>query len=109
LLLLLALAQSAQADFSGTFNPVNGLIPDGSLVGWSDTRNVTGAGGAVTDVNVRLRSGGGVSTVTSWGLDIAAVPEPASLIEASVAVLFLGGTICLFRFKGKKVQLLAGA
>jgi subtilisin-like proprotein convertase family protein len=49
-------------------------------------------------------SGGDVSTVTSWGLDIAAVPEPASLIEGGVAMLFLGGVIGLYRLKGKKAQ-----
>ena len=49
-------------------------------------------------------SGGDVSTVTSWGLDIASVPEPASLVEGSVAVLFLGGVIGLYRLKGPKVQ-----
>jgi hypothetical protein len=37
-------------------------------------------------------------------LDIASVPEPASLVEGSVAVLFLGGTIGLYRLKGAKVQ-----
>src|ERR1017187_2897498 len=47
-------------------------------------------------------SGGDVSHVTSWGLDIAAVPEPGSIVEGSVAVLFLGGVIGLFRLKGPK-------
>jgi len=54
-------------------------------------------------------SGGDVSTLTSWTLEIAAVPEPASLIEGAVAALFLGGAICVFRLKGKKVQLPAAA
>ena len=54
-------------------------------------------------------SGGGVSTVTSWGLDIAAVPEPASLIEGSVAVLFLGGVVWLYRRKAAKAQPLPAA
>jgi subtilisin-like proprotein convertase family protein len=45
-------------------------------------------------------SGGGVSTVTGWGLDIAAVPEPGSMVEGSVAVLFLGGVVGLYRLKG---------
>ena len=49
-------------------------------------------------------SGGDVSTVTSWGLDIAAVPEPGSLIEGAVAVLFLGGVVGLYRLKGAKAQ-----
>ena len=38
-------------------------------------------------------SGGDVSRVTSWGVDISAVPEPGSLVEGAVAVLFLGGVI----------------
>jgi subtilisin-like proprotein convertase family protein len=50
-------------------------------------------------------SGGDVSTLNSWTLEIAAVPEPASWLEASVAVLFLGGALGLYRLKGKKVQL----
>jgi subtilisin-like proprotein convertase family protein len=49
-------------------------------------------------------SPGDQSTLTSWGLDIAAVPEPASLIEGSVAVLFLGAVIGLYRLKGAKAQ-----
>jgi len=49
-------------------------------------------------------SPGDHSTVTSWGLDIAAVPEPASLVEGSIAMLFLGGVISLYRLKGPKVQ-----
>jgi hypothetical protein len=32
------------------------------------------------------------------------VSEPASLVEGSVAVLFLGGVIGLYRLKGKKAQ-----
>jgi len=44
-------------------------------------------------------SGGDVSTVTSWGLDIAAVPEPRSLVEGTLAALFLGGLIGLYRLK----------
>jgi subtilisin-like proprotein convertase family protein len=50
-------------------------------------------------------SGGDVSTVTSWGLDIAAVPEPGSLIEGAVAVLFLGGVVGLYRLSGRKTPL----
>ena len=218
--LLLALARPAQADFVQTFNTGfqnGGVVPDGSLTGWSDTRNVTGAGGAITDVNVTLSlsggwngdlyaylvhdsgfavllnrvgrtaanepgygtggmnvtlddtaalnihsvstpgtgtyqgdgrnlsplssgalfdatsptallssfngqnangnwtlfiadvSGGGVSTVTSWGLDIAAVPEPASLIEGSVAVLFLGGVIGVYRLRTARARPLPAA
>lgn len=63
-------------------NSFNGLDPNGS---WTLF---------VADV-----SRGDQSTVTSWGLDIAAVPEPASLIEGSVAVLFLGGVIGLYRHR----------
>ena len=214
-LLLLALARSAQADFSLTFNTGfqnGGAIPDGSMTGWSDTRNLVGAPSSIGDVSVTLNlsggwngdlyaylvhssgfvvllnrvgrtaanepgygaagmsvtlddtaalnihsvptpgagtyqadgrnisplssgslfdltsptallssfngvdasgnwtlfiadvSGGDVSTVTSWGLDIAAVPEPASLVEGGVAVLFLGGVTGLYRLKGKKAQ-----
>jgi subtilisin-like proprotein convertase family protein len=217
-ILLLALARSAQADFVSTMTANSGfanggVIPDGSLTGWSDTRSVSGIGN-ISDVSVTLNlsggwngdlyaylvhgsgfsvllnrvgvtangspgygtagmnvtlsdaavlgnihsvlapvsggiyqpdgrnvnpltpgsvlgstpsttplssfnglnpsgnwtlfiadvSGGDVSTVTSWGLDIASVPEPASLVEGSVAVLFLGGVIGLYRLKGPKVQ-----
>jgi subtilisin-like proprotein convertase family protein len=217
-ILLLALARSAQADFVSTMTANSGfanggVIPDGSLTGWSDTRSVSGIGN-ISDVSVTLNlsggwngdlyaylvhgsgfsvllnrvgvtangspgygtagmnvtlsdaavlgnihsvlapvsggiyqpdgrnvnpltpgsvlgstpsttplssfnglnpsgnwtlfiadvSGGDVSTVTSWGLDIASVPEPASLVEGSVAVLFLGVTIGLYRLKGAKVQ-----
>ena len=49
-------------------------------------------------------SGGDVSTVKSWGLDIAAVPEPGSIVEGAMAVLFLGGVIGLYRLKGPKVS-----
>jgi hypothetical protein len=49
-------------------------------------------------------SGGDVSTLNSWSLEIAAVPEPASLIEGSVAVLFLGGIVWLYRRKAAKQQ-----
>jgi subtilisin-like proprotein convertase family protein len=216
--LLLALARPAQANFIESWNSGfnnGGLIPDGSLTGWSDTRSVAGAAGAITDVSVTLNlsggwngdlyayllhnsgfavllnrvgvatgnnagygnagmnvvlndagslgdihlyggagvpsgsyvpdgrnisplssaatfsttsptallnsfngidaggnwtlfiadvSGGDQSTVTSWGLDIAAVPEPASLVEGAVAVLFLGGVVGLYRIKGAKAQ-----
>ena len=43
--LLLALARPAQADFVQTFNTGfqnGGVIPDGSLTGWTDTRTVSG-------------------------------------------------------------------
>jgi subtilisin-like proprotein convertase family protein len=212
-----ALVQSAQADFvfnSGFQN--GGVIPDGSLTGWSDTRTVSGLSGPITDVNVGLEltggwngdlyaylvhssgftvllnrvgrgsssstgygdhgmnvtlddaatlnihtyggggvpsgpyqpdgrnisplastgdfasatpttslssfngldpngswtlfiadvSGGDISTLATWtlALDVAAVPEPASLIEGTVAVLFLGGVVALYRLRGRKQQ-----
>lgn len=215
-ILLLALARSAQADFVATYNTGfqnGGVIPDGTMTGWADTRSVVGApGGPITAMSVTLNlsggwngdlyaylvhgngfavllnrvgrdtdnapgygtagmsvmlndtavlgnihgvsapagiyqpdgrnispvssvaafhsasptamlssfdgvnpngnwtlfiadvSGGDVSTVTSWGLDIAAVPEPANLMEGAVAVLFLGRVIGLYRLKGAKVQ-----
>jgi subtilisin-like proprotein convertase family protein len=51
-------------------------------------------------------SGGDVSTLQDWTLDVtlAAVPEPASLIEGTVAALFLGGIVSLYRLKGMKQQ-----
>jgi subtilisin-like proprotein convertase family protein len=49
-------------------------------------------------------SGGDVSTLNSWTLQIAAVPEPRSLVEGAVAALFLGGVIGFYRLKGPKVQ-----
>jgi hypothetical protein len=49
-------------------------------------------------------SGGDQSTLAEWTLNIAAVPEPASLVEGAVAVLFLGGVIGLYRLKGLKLQ-----
>lgn len=49
-------------------------------------------------------SGGDVSTLTSWSLEIAAVPEPGSLVEGAVAVLLLGGMIGLYRIKGRRGQ-----
>jgi subtilisin-like proprotein convertase family protein len=47
-------------------------------------------------------SGGDQSLVTSWGLDIATVPEPASLVEGTVAVLLLGGAIGFYRLRGAR-------
>jgi subtilisin-like proprotein convertase family protein len=45
-----------------------------------------------------LSGGGGQPTLQSWGLDIVAtVPEPASIVEGSVAVLFLGSIALLYR------------
>jgi subtilisin-like proprotein convertase family protein len=47
-------------------------------------------------------SGGAVSSVQNWGLDItgiAAVPEPASLIEGGMAVLVIGTMVSMFRLR----------
>ena len=61
--LLLALVRQAQADFVQTFNTGfanGGVIPDGSLTGWSDTRTLVGVpGGPITDVSVTLNLSGG--------------------------------------------------
>ena len=60
--LLLALARSAQADFSPTFSTGfqnGGVIPDNNLSGWTDTRTLSGAPTAIGDVNVRLSLSGG--------------------------------------------------
>jgi subtilisin-like proprotein convertase family protein len=78
---------SSPATFSSTspttpLSSFNGLNPNGN---WTLF---------IADV-----SAGDVSTVTSWGLDIAAVPEPRSLIEGTLAALFLGGLIALYRYK----------
>jgi subtilisin-like proprotein convertase family protein len=55
-------------------------------------------------------SHGDQSTLQDWtlNLEIAAVPEPASLVEGSVAVLFLGGLVGFYRIKGRKQQPLTG-
>jgi len=83
---------SSPATFSGTLptallSSFNGVDPNGS---WTLF---------IADV-----SPGDQSTITHWDLDIAAVPEPASLVEGSIAVLFLGGVIGLYRLKGPKTQ-----
>ena len=46
------------------------------------------------------------STLTSWTLNIetAAVPEPASLVEGALAVLFMGGVVGVYRLKGRRPQ-----
>jgi len=49
-------------------------------------------------------SPGDVMQVNGWGLDIAAVPEPGSIVEGSIAVLFLGGVVGLYRLKGPKAH-----
>ncbi|TAK97781.1 MAG: PEP-CTERM sorting domain-containing protein [Verrucomicrobia bacterium] len=37
----------------------SGIIPDGNLTGWSDTRNIGGLSGTIADVNVSLTFSGG--------------------------------------------------
>ena len=57
-ILLLALARSAQADYFQTFN-TGVTVPDGSLVGWSDTHVLSGISGSVSNVSVTLNLSGG--------------------------------------------------
>ena len=52
-------------------------------------------------------SGGSTSVLSSWGLDIAginvaAVAEPGSVVEGSLAALFLGAIVGVVRRKGPK-------
>ena len=58
-ILLLALARSAQADYFQTFFIGGALVPDGNLVGWSDTRTVSGVSGSISNVSVTLDLTGG--------------------------------------------------
>ena len=61
--MLLALARSAQADFVQTFNTGfqnGGVIPDGDLSGWSDTRVLSGLDPTgIKQLNVTLNLSGG--------------------------------------------------
>jgi len=51
-----------------------------------------------------VSGGGGQPTLSSWGLDIvAAVPEPASMVEGSIAVLLLGSVGLLYRIRQTKL------
>lgn len=55
---------SAMADPMYTFNftnafPNTGVVPDGSVTGWSDTRSASGVLGTITDVNVWIELSGG--------------------------------------------------
>jgi len=52
-----------------------------------------------------VSGGGGQATIQSWGLDLVptAVPEPASIVEASLAVFFLGAVALLYRVRNVKV------
>jgi subtilisin-like proprotein convertase family protein len=58
-ILLLALARSAQADYFQTFFIGGAQVPDDNLVGWSDTRTVTGVSGSISNVSVTLDLTGG--------------------------------------------------
>ena len=97
---------------SGPYQPdgrnIDPRSPGGTLAGTTPSALLSSFNGQSASGNWTLFvadvSGGDVSTVTSWGLDIAAVPEPASLVEGSLAVLVLGGAIGLYRLKGPKVQ-----
>lgn len=84
-------------------DPVTGnLTPIGTalLSAWNGTTDGNGAWTLyIADV-----SGGDVSTLNSWTLEIAAVPEPTSLLQGAVAALFLGGAIGFYRLKGPKLQ-----
>ena len=52
-----------------------------------------------------VSAGGGQSQLTSWELDITAVPEPINLaLGAFGAALFVRGVIGLYRLKGAKVR-----
>lgn len=60
-----AMAWSSLADpvvytfnFTSAF-PNNGVVPDGNLTGWSDTRTISGVVGTNVDVNVFLELSGG--------------------------------------------------
>ena len=96
----------------GTYQPdgrnVNPLTPAGTLGTTTPSTPLSSFNGVDPNGSWTLFiadvSGGDVSTVTSWSLDIAAVPEPGSIVEGSIAVLFLGGVIGLYRLKGTKLQ-----
>ena len=101
--------------YGGMGEPVGNYLPDGryilpkSEVGVFDvtTRTALLSSFVGLDPNgkwtlfVADASGGDQSTVTKWGLAIrlASVPEPASLVEGTLAALFLGGAIVLYRLK----------
>ena len=97
--------------------PAGSYQPDGRNIGpltaaanFNDSGNPTALLSSFNGLNANGNwtlyiadvSGGGVSTLTSWTLEIAAVPEPASLVEGAVAVLFLGGVIGLYRLRRAK-------
>jgi mannose/fructose-specific phosphotransferase system component IIA len=53
-------------------------------------------------------SGGSVSTVANWGLDIATVAEPGSVVEATLAALALGTVVRLYNVRKRKAQPVVG-
>ena len=60
ILLLLSMSRPAQPDFVQVFNAGRtGGIPDGSLAGRSDTRNLVGAPAGMKEVSVTLNLTGG--------------------------------------------------
>ena len=95
---------------AGTYMPDGRAISPLATVGTFDTAERTALLGSFTGLNpngswtlyVADLSGGEQSTVTSWGLgiDVASVPEPGSMLEGALAVLFLGGAIGFYRLKG---------
>ena len=59
----------------------------------------TGGANGIWTLYLADVSGGDVNTLNSWTLDIAAVPEPRSIVEGTLAALFLAGLVGLYRFK----------
>src|SRR6266850_2078387 len=51
-------ADLVTTNWSGGFAN-SGVIPDGNLAGWSDTRTIGGLSGTIADVNVSLTLSGG--------------------------------------------------
>lgn len=66
--------------------------------------NGLNANGSWTLFIADMSGGGGLTQITSWGLDIVPTPEPASLVEGAVALLFLGCVVSVYRLKGPKDQ-----
>ena len=81
---------------------MSGVVDSGNPTALLSSFNGLNANGNWT-LYIADVSGGSVSTLTSWTLEIAAVPEPGSLVEGAVAVLFLGG-IGLYRLRGAKAH-----
>ncbi len=86
ILLLLLVALTSRADFTNSLTATpNTLIPDGNPVGLTSTLTFSGVAGPINDITVTLNitggfngdlSGGGQSTLVSWGLTVVTVPEP---------------------------------